>query len=83
MAVDRISARVCVEWVTRELGLRLLGFGRGQWNYRYHLCPGTCDERILMWDSEFPRNPQKYLESVNIHSVQTTALPSLPGVQEP
>lgn len=44
---------------------------------------GTCDERILMWDSEFPRNPQKYLESVNIHSVQTTALPSLPGVQEP
>ena len=72
-----------MEWVTRELGLRLLGFGRGQWNYRYYLGPGTCDKSLLRRDSEFLRNPQKYLESVNIHSVQTTALPSLPGVQEP
>lgn len=36
-----------------------------------------------MRDSEFPRNPQKYLESVNVHSVQTTALSSLPGAQKP
>lgn len=81
VAVDRISAKVCVGWVTRALGLRLM-FGRGQWNYRYHLCPATCNERFLkgFWISE---QPLEAPVSVNIHQAQRTVLPLLPGIQTP
>lgn len=63
------------------LGLREVG--ERQCNYRYHICPGTCNERLPVGDSEFLRNPQKRLVSVNIHRVWRTALPSLPGVLKP
>lgn len=37
----------------------MLGFGRGQQSYRCHLCPGMCNGRLPVGDSEFLRNPQK------------------------